>query len=279
MYTRTLKLLLFVLVTGFLSSTIKAQEEPGKLLPSEVISLIYDSIDKERGKARLDVITKYIPRMITEDLSKEEQFYMGEVYFWNLNPVESDEAFKPLLNEVNLFSRAAWQRVLIIWIRGFGKLNEAEAQLAKYRSAYSKNPSDLTGIHYAVSNLAGSYKDKGDHEKVVSLVTEEINALDYEGAYSSYLLLSTFFDSFKEAGKEREAIKMIEGAISGLKEILSKRAQSIPDDDTRYTDYGDIVMLTVVTQRLGYEQMNSEFEKLISSLETDLKEIHSASSN
>ncbi len=250
----------------FLSVSLYGQES--KLLPSEALVLMYNEVDLHPEKQRIENTKPFQARVITEGLSEDELFYLGETYFWNFMPKEAAEAYARFLDEDTPRGRASWQRYLQIQFRAFEKHELVEQKIKEYRAKYKPIPEDRSGIIGQVWNVAERYRKMGDHEKVVALVNAEVASLDYQGAYASFQLPGIFFQSYKEAGKMQEAIKLINDAIAGLKKTVELRKNNSSKEGFRYVVHSAPVrnMDTIMTEKLSYEQMTEKFEELIKSL-------------
>lgn len=257
---------LLIAMLCLLPASMYSQES--KLLPSEALVLMYNQVDLHPEKQRIENTKPFQARVITEGLSEDELFYLGETYFWNFMPKEAAEAYANFLDENTPRGRASWQRYLQIQFRAFEKHDLVEQKIKEYRAKYKPVPEDRSGIIGQVWNVAERYRKMGNHEKVVELVNAEVGSLDYNGAYSSFQLPGIFFESYKEAGKMQEAIKMINDAIAGLKKTVELRKKDNPEKGFRYVVHSAPVrnMETIMTEKLSYEQMTEKFEELIKSL-------------
>jgi len=266
------RLLLSLLIA--LSIQVQAQEQKARLLPSEAIALIYYRTDMNPNASR-DVNTKPVqPLVITENLEGDELFFLGETYFWNLMPNESYAAFEQLKDQNTLAARASWQRMFVININGFQDYKGTESMLDDYRKKFKPMAKDRAGAFFAVASLAYYYSKQGQPEKAVNVINDEIASLDFEGPYSSYGALEQFKKVFTDSGKEEAWRKMTLEVQQGLKAKLKERKQNIPEKDTRYARHSPPVegMLTVMTEKLGYEQTNEKYQALIDLLEKALNE-------
>ena len=104
--------------------------------------------------------------------------------------------------------------------------------------------------------------------KVVQLIKDELNYLNYEGAYTSFQLPGIFFESFSKIGKTEEAVKLIKAAVEGLQKTLEARKSQTSENDFAFVVHSRPVrgMETVMTEKLSYTQMNEKFEGLIKSI-------------
>lgn len=258
---------IFITALTLLSLSAYGKQD-GKLLPSEALVLMYNEVDLHPEKERIQNTKPFQTRVITEGLSGDELFYLGETYFWNFMPKEAAEAYANFLEENSPRGRAAWQRYLQIQFRAFEKHDLVEQKIKEYQAKYKPIPEDRAGMIGQVWNIAERYRKMGNHEKVVELVNAEIATLDYNGAYSSFQLPGIFFMSYKEAGRIDEAIKMISEAKAGLNKTLEARKSKTPEKDFAYVVHSAPVrgMDTVMTEKLSYQQMTEKFEGLINSL-------------
>lgn len=260
---------LLIMILIILSTTVQAQEQkPGMLLPSEALILMYNAVDQNPDVSRIDNTLPYLERVITTNLSSDEQFYLGEVYFWDFKPKEAEEAYKPFLTEDSKRGRSAWQRTMQIKFRAYDLHEEVETDLKKYRRKFKPIPADRYGLFGQVYNVASLYQGKNEHEKVIQLIEEELSTLNHEGAYRSFQLPAYFIESYKAVGKNEEAIQLLQSAKSRLEQTLADRMKSIPEDDHFFVEHGSVVtgMDNTFTEEIGYQQMNKKFEDLIESL-------------
>ncbi len=252
----------------------QAQETKQDLLPSEAIALMYYRVDMNPEASR-DVTTKPLqPRVITEGLSGDEWFFLGETYFWNLKPNEANAAFAKIMDGNSLASRAAWQRTMIVNINGFQLFDETEKMIEDYRKKFRPIPEDISGAYFGLASLAFVYSKDGKHQKIVDLVKKEIEYLDYSAPYSGFTGPSSNMKSFEAVGQKEQAIQMLKTAIQGLSAALEKRKANVPEKDIKYAEHSDPVynMLTVMTEKLGYSQMNKKFERMIERLQKAVDE-------
>ncbi len=268
------KLLAVLFISVFLSQSIFAQAKSQQMLmPSEALYLTYKAIDNNPTGDRIKNIGHLMPRLITENLKVDELFFLGEMYFWNFKPNEAAAAYKHFLSENGSRGRAAWQRYLQIKFRAYDEHKEVEKLISDYRLKYKAIPEDRYGMFGQVYNQANLYQKKGNYKKVVEMIKDELNSLNYSGAYRSFILPAYFNKSFRELKKTSEAIELLENAIKGLKATLKKRNSKKPGKDIRYAVHTNPVerMHTVMTARLGYAQMTEKFEDLIKQLEDSVQ--------
>lgn len=254
-----------------------SEQKPGKLLPSEALALMINAVDSNPQIKRIDNTKPFLPRVITTGLSEKEQFYLGEVYFWNLMPKESLKAYEPLLKNRGNIGRASWKRTMIVLFNGYNKFDQVEAQLKEFREIFKATPEDRVYLFFQVFSVANRYKDLGNHKKVVELINDEINEFDNDGAFLSYRLPIFFIESYKAIGKKQEALKILQTAKDKLTKALENRKKNMPKNDMRFAvhTYAVINMETVVTEKLGYSQLNEKYEKLIKLIDEGINTIAS----
>ncbi|WP_298897181.1 hypothetical protein [uncultured Psychroserpens sp.] len=262
--------LLLCLILLFNANAIAQDEDSNSnmLLPSEALTLMMNEVNMHPEKKRIDATKPYLPRVITTELSREEQFYLGDVYFWNFMPQESLDAFSKVKDGNDEISRAAWQRIMQINFRAFEKHGEVEKQISEFRKHFKPNPKDQYYMFEPVNNVCGKHAGENNHKKVVELVEEELKTIDYNGAYQSFLLPAYQFNSYKVLGKGDTALSLLEKAKNGLQNALDNRRNAMPENDPDYLIHTSRVrgMETIVTNKLSYKQMNDEYEKLIESI-------------
>ena len=267
---------IILLVLGTLNSQSKSNFK-GKLLPSEGLALTYDAMNSNMDGKRMEVIGHILPRVVKENLSGDELFYLGDLYFWNFKPKESEDAFKPFLKEKGLRARSAWQRSLQIKFRAYDKHDEVEKLIREYRKQFPAIPEDRYGMFGQVWNVASRYEKLGDYKKVLQLISEELKSLNYSGAYRSFNLPAYFNKSYRELGKVDEAIKLLEIAMNNLSKTLKNRKNNIPKNDPLYVVHSNRVerMLTPYQSKKSYTQINQKFEELINALNESIKKYKS----
>ncbi len=248
--------------------------QTGDLLPSEVLALMYQEVNENPDKGRLENTKRFGERVKTENLDLREQYLLGEVYFWNLQPNEAKAAFSKVLDSNSLYAHAARQRIWIININGFGLFDEVESDLKDYMESVNADPSDRFGSSYGISLLARKYLKDGEHQKLVDLIDKELDRLDFDGAYTSYLLPIRYADSYVNVGKQKEIRKKMKSIRDGLSKTLDQRKDAIPEKDFSHTEYCSTVsnMLTAATEKLGYAQLNEKYENIIKRLDQFLEE-------
>ncbi|OEK01084.1 hypothetical protein BFP97_05995 [Roseivirga sp. 4D4] len=257
-----------------LNSKSNAQTNDSKLLPSEALVLMYNAVDLNPDKKRIENTKPYQSRVITEGLQGDEIFYLGETYFWNFMPKEAAEAYSQFLEEDSPRGRASWQRYLQIQFRAFDKHDFVEEKLSEYRKKFKPTPDDRYGIYGQVINVANLYLERGEHEKVLELINEELAYINYGGAYNSLLLPAYFHASYRSLGKVDEAVTALKKAKAGLMETLDKRKQKkTSNEEFQYVAHSRPVasMETIMTSKLSHTQMNDKFEALIQSISRALE--------
>jgi hypothetical protein len=263
------KCMLILCLVALFNIDLIAQNNESKLLPSEALTLMINAVDMHPNKERIDATKPYLSRVITKKLSKKEQFYLGEVYFWNFMPTEGLDVYSKLMNGNDDIARASWQRAMQINFLAFQETDKVEKQLSEFRQKFKPIPEDLTYMFGQVSNIAGKYQKEESYSKVLELIRQELKTINYDGAYKSFQLPAYYFNSYKALGKENEALKLLEDAKLGLEQTLTLRNENVPKNDPDYLIHTSRVkgMETIVTDKLSYIQMNKKFEELISSIE------------
>jgi|GEM_PF-3143248 len=265
-------LLLAICLVNF-AQTSKAQNNQSGLLPSEALVLMYNAVDLNPNKKRIDNTKPFQSRVITEGLSGDEIFYLGETYFWNFMPKEAAQAYSQFLEEDSPRGRASWQRYLQIQFRAFDQHDLVEEKLSEYRKRFKPTPNDRYGIYGQVINVANLYLKRGEHEKVLELINEELEYMKYDGAYNSLLLPAYFHASYRSLGRVNEAVEALKRAKAGLLETLEKRKQNASNEEFQYVVHSRPVasMETIMTSKLSHTQMNEKFEALIQSISRALE--------
>ena len=273
--SRTLQLSTLILV--LLLPGVGEAETPGKLLPSEATTLMVTQAMNNPDASRKDVYEHYLPRVITEGLDSDELFYLGEVYFFALMPEEARDAYYPLLNDNSMRARVAWQRILQIRFRAFQMYDRVARDMVNFRKNFPADPADRTYLSRQVLNFGNYYREQGLHQKVVDVVEDELAALNYDGAYASFIHPATFIESYAAVGKTEQALAHLKGAHEGLSRTLQARQRQAPEKDHNYPLPDDryYFFFTPVNEKLGWRQQNDKFQSLIDELASAIARMES----
>jgi len=179
------------------------------------------------------------------------------------------EVYSKLMKGNDDIARASWQRAMQIDFIAFQKYDKVEENLEKFRKKFNLNPKDQIYMFSQVKNLANKYAKEGNHEKALELINQELQVLDYNGAYKSFLLPAHLFTSYQALGKESKAFELLEKFKNGLEQTLAERNKNTPEKDPDYLIHTSRVkgMETIVTNKLSYAQMSEKFEEVIDSIE------------
>jgi hypothetical protein len=248
---------------------------PGQLLPSEAFKLMMMEAMNRPESSRKDIYEAILPRVMTESLGEEDQFYLGEVYFFALMPEEARDAYYPLLDGTDMTARVAWQRLLQIRFRAFQMYERAAMDMVNFRKRFPAEPADREYLSRQVQNFGSHYADQGSHVKVVEVVEQELAALNFEGAYTSFVHPATFIDSYVAIGKKGKALEHLKSARMGLAKTLADRKLVEPREDYVYPLPADryFFLYTPLIERLGWKQTNDKFEALIERLAGEIERI------
>ena len=221
MMNQTKRFLAVFFIGCLLASGVSAQD---KLPPSEILHLMFHEMAKNPEAQRTSITVPLMKRTQTEGLSKREQFALGEVYFTNLQPVESKAMFEPFMDGDDAHAAMAWERVMQILFRAEGKADEVEKMLPDFHKRFPPSPEIVYGAFFQIQNVAKTYQEKGDHERVVELVEAEVSQLSFDAPYRSWLLPATFLDSYEAVGKGMKARNYLRDAHAHYtKELSSNR--------------------------------------------------------
>jgi len=277
MSRRNLVIILTLIFSLFLPN-IGLAEQPGKLMPSEAIVLMLSQAMNKPSleRNRKSVWKTLLPRVITKDLSLDERMSLGEVYFFSFMPEEARDAYYPLLEGESLRARVAWQRVMQIRFRAFGMHERVSIDMRNFRKSFPVIPRDREYLSRQVTNFANLYASENKHEKVVSEIEAELAVMNYQGAYSSFMLPATYIKSYVATGKKQEALNHLVLARDGLSKTLDSRKKQKPENDWVYPLPADIYYFfyTPLNEKLGWQQKNDKFEILIDKLNAAIHSIH-----
>lgn len=258
-----------VLAITIFIGCLQVDSQNQKLNPKELFVLMVDAVEKNPTAKRIDITKPFLKRIDSSNLSREDQFYLGEIYFWNFMPKPANAMYKLVSEGNDDLARSAMKRELIIQTRAFKNIEKAEKLLNSYRLKFPPKEQDYNYLYGRVYEVADSYAKKGNHKKSIDLVEEELKALDYKSPYNSYKLLIHFFTSYKELGKEKVAIQQLENIITELKKELTQRIDKKPQKDEDFVVHIPKItnMLTLVDKKLNYSQITEKFKDLIAVLE------------
>ncbi|HEV2913726.1 MAG TPA: hypothetical protein VGX92_10650 [Pyrinomonadaceae bacterium] len=200
-----------VTISLSIGATRNGSQDEKTLLPTEALHEIFQEMVGQPNKQK-EIATKYLAKAKTTDLTSDEQFALGELYFAAVMPDESKAVFEKFIPGNDLKARMAWQSVMLINMRAFQNYDGTENDIRKYRAKFRPVKEDLPHLYWVVFGVADNYRTKGNHEKAIELVMQEIESLPSNAPYYSYGLAATFLDSFKQVGKQEYAIRILEKA-------------------------------------------------------------------
>jgi hypothetical protein len=208
-----------ILLTGLNTASSRAQEP--SLLPTDALHQIHVELSGQPGKQK-EIAMRYLPKVKTTDLSRDEQFALGEVYFVALMPKEARDAFAPFTGGRDMQARIARQRILWMTMAADRKYDGIEPMLVDYRRRFKPVAADTRHLSGAVFGIAEHYQSIGDHERAVKLVLEEVESLPGDAPYHSLRLPAQLFTSFEKTGRAETATRLLDKARATLRAMLPK---------------------------------------------------------
>lgn len=206
-------------------------QNQSKLEPTEVVYYSLKAMAENPAARRLPTIKQYFDRLNTESLDKYQNFALGEVYFLNLKPRESLAQYEMFMDGTDLRARIAWQKAMQINYAAYDRHEKVEGMVEDYWQKFPPTPEDIWHADWQIKNLATKYQEEGDHQKVVDIVTREVNRLPLNAPYRSLRLPAVFMNSFVAVGQEDAARLMLRKSVvamrQGLAELLSAQEASV----------------------------------------------------
>ncbi len=276
--SRTLIAYALIFLGAIAPQPAMTQGVPGNLLPSEAMVLMLNAVENRSDattRTEMQTVTaRYLPRVVTDNLMRFELFKLGDIYMFALMPEEARDVFLPFLDGDDLYSRAAWQRIIQIRFRAFDMYEQVLKDMESFRKRFPPVPVDREYLFSQVRNIGGMYTKQERHEDVVEAITTELDALDYTGAYKSFELPGAFMSSYVAIGKKKLAMEQLKNAIAGLGKTLAQRCANPPDEDYNYPLPSERFhyFYPPAVQSIGWKQQNDQLQALIAKLELTVKE-------
>lgn len=195
---------------------VASAQSDGRLPPTEVLYLSLSAMERNPTTPRLEAIGSYYRQMQTEGLTEHEKFAAAEVYFLNFKPREALAAYRPFMSGDDMQARIAWQKVMQIQFAAFDEVALVERLIGEFNERFPPNDKDMTNAEWQIFNLARLYRSRGEHQKVVDLITAEIERLPDGLPYRALRLPGLFMESFAAVGKADAAREMLTDAQSSL---------------------------------------------------------------
>lgn len=202
-----------------------------KLQPTEVVYYSLKAMAENPTAPRLPTIKQYFDRLNTENLNEKQEYALGEVYFLNLKPRESLAQYEKFMGDDDMRARIAWQKVMQINFAARDLHEKVEGMIEDYWQKFTPVPQDIWHVDKQIKNLATKYAREGNHQKVVDIITREVNRLPTNAPYKSLSLPAAFLSSFVAVGKEKEAKDMLRKSVvtmrQGLADLVSEQKADI----------------------------------------------------
>lgn len=210
-----------VFIALLFSSNAFGQNSSSKLQPTEVVYYSLKAMAANPTARRIPTIKQYFDRLNTENLSEDQNFALGEVYFLNLKPAESLAQYEMFMDGNDLRARIAWQKAMQIHHNAYDRVEKVEGMIEDYWKKFPPEPEDIWHTDWQIKNLATRYAKDGDHQKVVDIISKEVKRLPTNAPYRSHRLPATFMASFKAIGKEDEAKAMLRKSVVAMRQGLA----------------------------------------------------------
>ncbi len=211
-----------IFTAAFFSSSVLGQGEPAaKLQPTEVVYYSLKAMAENPAARRIPTIKQYFDRLNVDELDEIQNFALGEVYFLNFKPAESLAQYEMFMDGGGLQARIAWQKAMQIHFNAYDRYEKIEGMVEDYWRKFPPITEDIWHTDWQIKNLATKYKKDGDHQKVVDIITKEVNRLPTNAPYRSLRLPATFLNSFIAAGKEDEARAMLRKSVVAMRQGLA----------------------------------------------------------
>lgn len=230
MSVKYLKSLIFLCAALLLSPLHAiAQTANSSLQPTEVVYYSLKAMAENPTANRIATIKQFFERLETENLSQEQEFALGEVYFLNFKPRESYAQYEPFMSGNDMRARIAWQKTMQINFAGFRRHELVEEMIEDYWEKFEPIRADIWDTSRQIRNLAYKYQNEGDYQKAVDLITREIERLPRNAPYRAFRLPVVFMKSFEAVGQREEALELIQSIRGKMREDLARFAKQNPD--------------------------------------------------
>lgn len=224
----------FLIVSFIAGSANALPPSEGMLLPTDVLYLSFKSMAENPTLGRLEQVGEYFGRVQVENLSEEQKFALGEVYFINLKPDEALAEFEPFMDGDDLRARIAWQRVMQIRFRAYNETDRVEQMIKQYRDKFEPSGMDVWDIERQIENIATMYQKAGNYQRVVDLITEELGRYSGNAPYMVYTLPGQFMKSFEETGNVELALQLMSEIRGKLKNVVANYVKDNPGGHVFY---------------------------------------------
>lgn len=251
---------LFAVFAGLIAPVAHAD-----LAPSEVTTLIRQAMLHQPDAERTSLTQPIVARMRTTNLSDIEQFHKGEVHFLNFEPEPSRDEFWKFRNRDDNFGRVALQRLMLIRINAFDMVDTViDQDIPAYRERFEIRPGDRYGISFAIRQAATQLINRGDVERALDLVSDEVTRHDrFDGPYIAYRLPGQFLDVAEEHGRGDEFRALQEDVLRGLDDAITRRLNAdVPKVDTEVELPGVVFVSLFEDQTFDEYEWTAEFLKL-----------------
>jgi hypothetical protein len=202
------------------------------LQPTEALFMIFSELKTQPDKQG-EIGKRILQKTRTTDLSPDEEFALAEVYFVSLMGGEAKQLFPKFVEGEGLHARIARQRLMRMKFVIDEKIDEVEKELYAYRAQLKPIKQDLVHTSSIAASLARHYQTKGDFDKAVKLITDELEATPLDAPYFAFMLPATFFTSFEKAGKRDTALRLLEKSRDAMRELVVKNRALLENQDDK----------------------------------------------
>jgi len=123
----------------------------------------------------------------------------------------------------------------------YDRVSKVETMLPKFQERFPPSPEDVHGAAYQVQNLANLYRERGEPDKAVEVIVNEIRRLPDDAPYRSWMALPRFLETFEAAGKKDLAVDLMKkgkDVMEGLRKKSSPgTSPNLPDGYYRIEDF------------------------------------------
>ncbi len=216
-----MKSIAFAILAAVIFTSSSFGQSQSKLQPTEVVYYSLKAMAENPAARRLPTIKQYFDRLETENLDEDQNFALGEVYFLNFKPGESLTQYEMFMDGADLRARIAWQKAMQIEFSAYDRHEKVEGMVEEYWLKFPPMPQDIWHADWQIKNLANKYLKEGNHQKVVDIVTREVNRLPTNAPYRSLRLPAVFMNSFVAVGQEDAARTMLRQSVIAMRQGLA----------------------------------------------------------
>ncbi|HUX08968.1 MAG TPA: TlpA disulfide reductase family protein [Acidobacteriota bacterium] len=216
--------------------------------PSQIAEEIQKALNEKWEKGELkseDYLTvreamaaEKLAGISSTGLSRDEQLKYAELLAWAGRNDEAKKIYTELASGNDRNARAAGKKLMSFLADDMDSNYQLfEKAIADYRAKFPPDPGDFYGLYGHVARLQRYYNDNGNEAAAEKVVRDEINYINFDAPYFSFLLEASGWEKYAEAGREQEILDKLEGYKAKFDGIIEERNAGIPEDKKEASTY------------------------------------------